>query len=103
MARPIDIPPPPEGPDRPVVLARIYPGYHEEATDLFQADAENLATHGYLPHGQSYAEGRWATWFLMVSAGLILVAIGVLLFLYMAAVRPPGSLAVTYLRRDAIP
>src|SRR5688572_3431542 len=42
VPRPIEIPPPPEGPDRPVVLARIYPGYHEEATELFQADAENL-------------------------------------------------------------
>jgi len=100
--RSIVLPPPPDGADRPVVLARVYPGYHEQAIELFQADAEILAGHGYVPVAQSYAEGRYASWYVTLSAILVIVAIGILLLLYMAAVRPPGNLAVTYMLRTAI-
>jgi hypothetical protein len=98
----IDLPSPPEGPDRPVVLARVYPGYHEHATELFQMDAEMLALHGYLPHGQSYAEGRWAQWLIVVATILVLIVIGGVLLVYMAVTRPPGTLSATYLRTDAV-
>jgi len=98
----IDLPPPPEGPDRPVILARVYPGYHEQAIKLFQIDAEDLAVHGYVPVSQSYAEGRYSPGFITLSTLLVLVAVGILLLLYMAAVRPPGNLAVTYMLRDAV-
>lgn len=97
--RTIDLPPPPTGPDRPVVLARVYPGFHQQAIELFQIDAEELAPHGYVPVSQSYAEGRYSPGVVMVSTLLVFVAIGVLLLLYMAAVRPPGTLAVTYMLR----
>jgi len=96
----INLPPAPEGPDRPAVLARVYPGYHEQAIELFQVDAENLAIHGYVPVAQSYADGRYAQWLTTLAAVLVLVGIGILLLLFMAAVHPPGSLAVTYLRHD---
>ncbi len=94
--RPVKLPPVPEVGDRPVILARIYPGYHEEAVELFQEDAENLATHGYFPIGQSYADGRYADRWVLFAALLVLIGIGVLILIYMAAVRPRGSLAVTY-------
>ncbi len=55
------LPPVPTGSGRPTILARVYPGYHEVAVELFQMDAELLADHGYFPDGQSYAEGRWRT------------------------------------------
>jgi hypothetical protein len=98
----IELPPPPEGPDRPVVLVRVYPGYHEQAVELFQVDAEDLAIRGYVPVAQSYAEGRYAGWYVTLAAVLVIVAIGILLLLYMAAVRPPGNLAVTYMLRSRI-
>lgn len=98
----VDLPPPPEGSDRPVVLARVYPGYHEQAIELFQIDAENLAAYGYVPVAQSYAEGRYAGWYVTISAVLVVFVIGILLLIYMAAVRPPGNLAVTYMLRSAI-
>ena len=102
-SRQVELPPAPEGPDRPIVLARVYPGYHEQATELFQADAEELAHHGYLPLTQSYAEGRYSRGTLIITTFLIFFGIGILMLLYMAAVRPPGNLAVTYVRRDALP
>lgn len=96
-----DLPPAPDGPDRPLVLARVYPGYHEAAVELFQMDAENLAHHGWLPVAQSYAEGRHSQLAISIAVVLILVAVGVLMLLYMGVTRPPGNLAVTYMRRDA--
>lgn len=102
MARPgqVELPPPPTGPDRPVILARVYPGHHEQAVELFQQDADILAAHGYFPIGQSYSTGRWSSTVEVLAAVLILVGIGLVLLLYMAAVRPPGSLAVTYELRE---
>jgi hypothetical protein len=97
--RTVELPPPPEGPDRPVVLVRVYPGFHEEALELFQVDAEILAPDGYVPVAQSYAEGRYAGWYVTVATILVIFAIGILLLIYMAAVRPPGNLAVTYVLR----
>jgi len=97
--RTIDLLPPPTGPDRPVVLARVYPGFHENAIELFQIDAEELAPHGYVPVSQSYAEGRYSPRSVTVSTLLVLAGVGVFMLLYMAAVRPPGTLAVTYMLR----
>jgi hypothetical protein len=93
---PIPLPPVPSGPDRPIILARVYPGYHEAAVELFQMDAELLTAHGYVPIGQSYAEGRWRTGLVVLAIVLCLVLIGLPLLAYMVAVRPPGSLAVSY-------
>ncbi len=90
------LPPAPTGPDRPTILARIYPGIHEAAVELFQMDAELLADQGYLPVGQSYAEGRWRTSVVILVILASAVVIGLPFLAYMIVVRPPGSLAVTY-------
>ena len=99
--RAIALPPIPDGPDRPVVLVRVYPGYHEQAVELFQIDAEDLAIHGYVPVTQSYAEGRYAGWYVMLAAILVIFLIGIIVLVYMAVTRPPGNLVVTYMLRTA--
>ena len=100
--RAITLPPIPDGPDRPVILVRVYPGYHEEAVELFQIDAEDLAVHGYVPVAQSYAEGRYAGWYVTLAAILVVFLIGIVILVYMAATRPPGNLAVTYMLSSAV-
>jgi hypothetical protein len=100
--RSVPLPPVPQGDDRPLILARVYPGYHEEAVELFQEDAENLAGHGYFPIGQSYADGRYSSASVLVAALLVIVGIGLFVLVYMAAVRPRGSLAVTYELRATV-
>jgi hypothetical protein len=97
----VEFPPPPAGPDRPVILARIYPGHQEQAVELFQEDAENLVAYGYHPVAQSYATGRYRSRVEVLAVVLVFVGIGIVMLLYMAAVRPPGSLAVTYELRTA--
>lgn len=97
MARqPIQLPPVPTGADRPTILARVYPGRHEAGVELMQADAELLTSHGYFPVAQSYGEGRYSDGWVLFSTVLVIFGIGVLMLIYMAAVRPPGNLAVTY-------
>jgi hypothetical protein len=94
-------PPAPQGVDRPTILARLYPGYHETAVEAAQADAAHLAASGYFPVAQSYASGRWSNRWVLLALVLCLIAIGIPLLLYMLLVSPPGSLAVTYeLRPD---
>ena len=100
--RPIALPPIPDGADRPVVLVRVYPGYHEQAVELFQIDAEELAAHGYVPVSQSFAEGRYPGWLVTLAVILVVIVIGVLFVAYIAFTRPPGSLAVTYMLRTAV-
>ena len=100
--RSVTLPPIPDGLDRPVILVRVYPGYHEQAVELFQIDAEDLAVHGYVPVAQSYAEGRYAGWYVTLAAILVVVVIGIVVLVYMAATRPPGNLPVTYMLRTAI-
>jgi hypothetical protein len=100
--RAIAMPPIPDGPDRPVILVRVYPGYHEQAVELFSIDAEDLAIHGYVPVAQSYAEGRYAGWYVALAAFLVIFVIGVVILVYMGATRPPGNLAVTYMLRTEV-
>jgi hypothetical protein len=92
----VPLPPIPTDADRPTILARVYPGFHEAAVELFQMDAELLAEHGYFPVGQSYAEGRWRTGFVILVIIACLFVIGLPFLAYMVAAHPPGTLAVTY-------
>lgn len=95
-APPIALPPIPEGLDRPTILVRVYPGRHERAIEAFQWDADELARVGYVPIGQSYAEGHYPGWMVATALVLCLFVVGIALLAFMAAHRPPGTLAVTY-------
>ena len=100
--RTVPLPPVPSGPDRPVILVRVYPGDHEHAVELFQIDAEDLAAHGYVPIAQSFVEGRYPGWFVILAAVLVIFLVGVLALAYIFATRPPGTLAVTYMLRTPV-
>jgi hypothetical protein len=100
-ARTLQMPPAPSGAERPVILARVYPGTHEAAVEFAQQDAEALVAYGYYPVAQSYAEGRYSNLAIALAVVLSLFGIGLFFLLVMAAVRPVGTLAVTYERRDA--
>lgn len=75
------------GPPEGEVVIRNYPGRTQaDASTLFAKDARQLASYGYRPVSQSWADGR---------PGLKRVAaIGV----FSLAARPPGTLTVTYQR-----
>lgn len=103
MTSRVPLPPAPTDPERPTILVRVYPGYHETASELFQLDAEGLAEVGYFPVGQSYAEGRWRTSLVVLVVIASLFLIGLPFLAYVLVVRPPGSLSATYELRNQRP
>ena len=81
----------PEPPSGEVVVLS-YPGRTQaDAAVAFQQDAQRMASHGYVPVSQSWAEGR---------PGVArVVAIGV----FSTAIRPAGYLTVTYRKQEQQP
>ncbi len=75
------------------ILVREYGGSNIEAD--FQGDAEALLAEGYEPSGQHYVEGGYGC--LACLVGVVLVPLGVLMLM---GRRPPGTLVVTFVRRD---
>lgn len=71
------------------------------AVRWYEQDLSDLVDHGYLPATQTWQSGEWGFGaFLVALVLLLLFGIGVLLFAYLLVVRPPGTMIVTYVRRD---
>jgi hypothetical protein len=78
-------------------IVRIYRGRQQaDAITAFQADATELAKHGYTPTTQSWAQGQWGCGAFLVALLLCILLIGFLIFIYMLVVKPEGTLTVTY-------
>ena len=78
-------------------IVRVYRGMQQaDAITAFQADATELAKHGYTPSTQSWAQGQWGCGAFLVALLLCILLIGFLIFIYMLAVKPEGTLTVTY-------
>jgi uncharacterized protein UPF0547 len=87
----------------PGVIVKTYKGSQESATELFQKDAPAMAAQGYFPTSQSYAPGSYGCGAFILALLLCFILIGILVFIYMLLVKPPGVLSVTYERRAAAP
>ena len=77
-------------------IVRTYRGTQAAATVAFQKDAAKLATKGYVPISQTWEEGKYGCGSFLFALLLCLVLIGIIIFIYMLIVKPPGSLTVTY-------
>ena len=85
--------------DSPPTIVRTYRGAQQaDTTAAFQADAAELAMHGYAPTTQSWAQGQWGCGAFLVALVLCVVLVGLLVFIYMLLVKPVGTLTVTYER-----
>jgi hypothetical protein len=82
--------------EKQLTIVKTYRGNQNEATRLFQSDAATLATEGYFPISQSWAEGSWGCGAFIVALLLCFILIGILVFVYMFIVKPAGILSVTY-------
>ena len=82
------------------VIVRAYKGRSQaDAVQKFQADATRLASEGYFPTSQSWAQGSWGCGAFIVALILCIVLIGILVFIYLLVVKPDGTLSVTYEHR----
>jgi hypothetical protein len=86
----------PSGAAKQPVVVRTYKGSPESAARLFHAEAAEMAKQGYFPVSQSYTPGAYTCGEFLVALLLVIVLIGILVFIYMLIVKPPGTLQVTY-------
>jgi hypothetical protein len=81
----------------PATLTVEYRG--RQQADTFEAvsrDAGLFARAGFRPSTQSWAQGQWGAGAFLAALVLCFVLVGLLVFLYMLIVKPPGTLTVTY-------
>ncbi len=59
-----------------------------------------MARDGYFPTSQNYNPGSYGAGSFLIAALLCFVCIGIIVFIYMLVVKPPGVLTVTYELRE---
>jgi superfamily II DNA/RNA helicase len=84
------------------ILTKTYTGSQEKAMSLFKKDSAKMAEKGYFPTTQSWAPGQYGCGAFLLALILSFVLIGLIVFVYMFIVKPPGTLAVTYELRDRV-
>lgn len=77
-------------------ITRTYKGNHAEALARFRKDAASLAAKGYHPISENWVPGTWGCGSFIIALLLCFILIGILVFIYMLIVKPPGTLTVTY-------
>jgi hypothetical protein len=77
-------------------IVRTYKARQSKAIANFQRDAAMLATHGYVPTSQSWTPGAYGCSSFLGALLLCVVFIGIIVFIYMLIVKPPGTLTVSY-------
>ncbi len=78
------------------IIVKTYKGNQLEATKAFQADSAKMANQDYYPTSQTWAPGSYGCGAFLMALLLCFVFIGILVFIYMLIVKPPGTLTVTY-------
>ncbi len=77
-------------------IVKTYKGSQSEATTAFEKDAVKMAAQGYIPTSQTWAPGEYGCGSFVAALLLCVILIGVLVFIYMLIVKPPGTLTVNY-------
>jgi len=78
------------------VIVKTYHGHEQQATALFRNDSEVMAAQGYYPTSQNFTQGSYSAASFVVAVLLCFVCVGIIAFIYMLIVKPPGVLNVTY-------
>jgi hypothetical protein len=87
-------------PQKPRTVVKTYHGREQQATTAFVQDSEVMARNGYFPTSQNYNPGSYGVGSFIIAALLCFVCIGIIVFIYMLVVKPPGVLTVTYELRE---
>jgi len=85
------------------IIVKTYRGTEAEATAAFQRDAPLMAQHGYYPISQGWTPGAYGCGAFLGALALCLLCVGIIIFIYMLIVKPPGTLTVTYRLRLSQP
>ena len=83
-------------------IVETYTGSQASAQKQFLRDAEKKAKKGYFPVSERWEQGSYGLLHFLFALLLCLIIIGILIFIYMLIVKPPGTLTVTYELREAV-
>lgn len=78
------------------ILVKTYKGSESSAARKCARDAAKMAEQGYFPVSQAWAPGAYGCGSFLFALVLCLILIGIIIFVYMLIVKPPGTLTVTY-------
>lgn len=84
----------------PKTVVRTYKGSIQDATAAFKKDALEMAKYDYYPTSQNYTPGQYGCGSFIIALLLCLILVGILVFIYMLIVKPPGVLSVTFEHRS---
>jgi hypothetical protein len=88
-------------PENPAIKIKTYNGdKNNTAAILFEKDTAAMAMQGYFPISQSYQQGTWGCGAFIIALLLCFILVGLIVFIYMMIVKPPGTLTVTYEYRE---
>ena len=88
----------------PETIVRTYRANSQpEAASALRREAHALGLAGYEPTTQSWAQGQWRGDQFLVALALCVIFVGLLIFLYMLVVKPPGTLSVIFARSNSPP
>src|ERR1700678_2937078 len=85
------------------VVVKTYKGRQKVANAKFQKDAAKMAEQGYYPTTQAWAEGAYGCGDFIVALLLCFILVGIIIFILMIVVKPPGTLTVTYQLKEDSP
>lgn len=77
-------------------IIKTYTGDKEWAMAAFQEDVPKMEAKGYRPISQTWAPGSYGCGAFLIALILSFLVVGILVFIYMIIVKPPGTFTVTY-------
>ncbi len=77
-------------------VVKTYRGKREIAQKAFLKDADKMAKKSYIPVSDAWEDGKWGAGQFILALLLCFILVGILIFIYMILVKPPGTLTVTY-------
>ena len=81
---------------KPSTIVKNYYGNSETAPENFKENAQAMSAEGYFPISTSWADGSYSALNFFVAFMLCIIIIGFFAFLFMAFVKPEGTLTVIY-------
>jgi len=78
------------------IVIKNHTGIHNQIVYNFKRDHEEISKEGYSLKSQIFIPGSYTTGNFIICALLCLIIIGVIGFIYMALIKPEGTLITTY-------
>lgn len=77
-------------------IRKTYKGNLKQANKKLEKEMQKMSAKGYELDSKTYIPGQWGCGSFLVAFALCFLFIGIIVFIYMLIVQPPGELQVVY-------